>query len=472
MFENLTERLSNTLRHITGKAKLTAENIEETLNEVRKALLEADVALEVVSDFVAAVKANAVGKEVAKGLSSGQFFLKIVKEELTKIMGEESKGLDLKSSPPAVILMAGLQGSGKTTTVAKLAKFLQEKHNKKVMAVSLDIYRPAAIEQLEHVINQVGATFFKTTTESEPVEAAKHAIQEAKRFQSDVLIVDTAGRLHIDNEMMDEVKAIHSAINPAETLFVVDSMTGQDAARTAKAFDDALPLTGVVLSKIDGDARGGAALSIRHLTNKPIKFLGVGEKLDALELFHPDRVASRIIGMGDVFTLIEDIESKVDKKQAEKLAKKVATKGAFDFADLKMQLIQMKNMGGLSGIMDKMPGMAGMKSAMQDKVNDTELTSIISVIDSMTAKERINPNLLINKAMKGNSSRKRRIAAGSGRNIQEVNKALKMHQQMQKMMKKVSGKGLGKMMRSLQGKLPPGMQNMLPPGMMDFNDKK
>lgn len=471
MFENLTERLSNTLRHITGKAKLTENNIEETLNEVRKALLEADVALEVVSDFVAAVRENAIGKEVTKGLSSGQFFLKIVKDELTKIMGDESKGLDLKSSPPAVILMAGLQGSGKTTTVAKLAKFLQEKHNKKVMSVSLDIYRPAAIDQLEHVINQVGAEFFKTTTESDPVEAATHAIQEAKRFQSDVLIVDTAGRLHIDDKMMTEVKNIHQAIKPAETLFVVDSMTGQDAARTAKAFNDALPLTGVVLSKIDGDARGGAALSIRHLTQKPIKFLGVGEKLDALELFHPDRVASRIIGMGDVFSLIEDIESKVDKKEAEKLAKKVG-KGQFDFSDLKMQLMQMKNMGGLSGIMDKMPGMAGMQSAVKDKVNDTELTAMIAVIDSMTKKERVTPNLLINKAMKGSSSRKRRIAQGSGRTIQEVNKALKMHQQMQKMMKKFSGKGLGKMMKGLQGKLPPGMQNMLPPGMMDFNDKK
>ena len=464
MFENLTDRLSRTLRNITGKGKLSEDNIKETLNEVKKALLEADVALDVVKDFITSVKDNAIGKEVPKGLNPGQFFIKIVKEQLTKLMGNENADLNLKASPPVVILLAGLQGSGKTTTIAKLSKYLQEQQKKKVMVVSADIYRPAAIQQLEVVSKQVGASFFPSSKDEGPVDITKNAIAEAKKTQHDVLLVDTAGRLHVDSDMMDEIKKVHSAANPTETLFIVDSMTGQDAAKTAKAFDEALPLTGVILTKIDGDARGGAALSIRKITGKPIKFLGVGEKLDALEPFHPDRIASRIIGMGDVLTLIEEIERNVDKKQAEKLAKKVS-KGGFDFEDLKNQLLQMNNMGGITGLMDKLPGMGAIPQEVKNKVNNDELKYVIAVINSMTKRERTNPNLLINKAMKGNGSRKRRIAAGSGRSLQDVNKTLKMHQQMQKMMKKFSGKGsMMKMMRNLQSKVPSGM---LPPGFMN-----
>lgn len=465
MFENLTERLSKTLRHITGKAKLTEENTKDTINEIRKALLEADVSINVIKDFVESIKNNSLGKEIPKGLSPEQFFVKTVNEELTNLMGEKCEELNLKTSPPAVILLAGLQGCGKTTTIAKLAKFLLKDKHKKVMVTSVDVYRPAAIEQLETVANQVGANFFHSSADESPLKIAQNALLAAKKEQQEVLLVDTAGRLHIDNEMMDEIKQVHSILNPIETLFIVDSMTGQDAANTAHAFNDALPLTGVILTKVDGDARGGAALSIRHITGKPIKFIGVGEKLDALEPFHPDRIASRILGMGDMLSLIEEIELNVDKKKAEKLAKKVKNRGKFDLEDLRDQLQQMRSMGGFSGLMDKLPGMGAIPQAAKQKLNDNELVGMIAVIDSMTAKERQNPSLLTNKGFKGSGSRKRRIATGSGRNVQELNKTLKMLAQMQKMMKKFSQKGIKGMMQSLKGKVPEGM---FPTNMEDF----
>ncbi len=468
MFENLTERLSSTLnktlRHITGKVKLTEENTKDAFSEIRRALLEADVALEVVKDFIESIKSHALGKEIPLELSPHQFFIKTVNEELSALMGEKNEDLNLKTSPPAVILLAGLQGCGKTTTIAKLAKFLQEKQNKKVMVTSCDVYRPAAIQQLETVAGEVNANFFHAEPTEKPLKIAKNALKASKTQHQDVLLVDTAGRLHVDEEMMDEIKLIHSLLNPIETLFIVDSMTGQDAAKTAKAFDLALPLTGVILTKIDGDARGGAALSIRHLTQKPIKFIGVGEKLNDLEPFYPDRVASRILGMGDMLSLIEEIETKVDKKKAEKLAKR-ASKGKFDLNDLREHLKQMRGMGGFSGLMDKLPGMGAIPQAAKQKLNDSELTSMIAVIDSMTNKERQNPNLVINKAFKGSGSRKRRISNGSGRSVQELNKTMKMLGQMQKMMKKFSSKGLKGMLGGLKGKLPEGM---IPPEFGDF----
>lgn len=450
MFDNLTERLGKTLRHIAGKGKLTEENIQKTLREVRKALLEADVALEVVKAFVASVKEKAIGQEVTKKLSPGQLFVKIVNDEMTHLMGDVNETLELKAQTPAVILMAGLQGSGKTTSVAKLAKHLQEMQKKSVMVVSCDVYRPAAIDQLQTVASQVGAHFFPSHAGEQPLEIAKAAHQEAKRQAHDVLIVDTAGRLHIDEAMMDEVKALNQQLSPAETLFVVDSMTGQDAARTAKSFHEALPLTGVILTKTDGDARGGAALSIRYLTGKPIKFLGVGEKLDALEPFYPDRVASRILGMGDLLSLIEEVERKVDKKKAEKLAKKITKGKGFDLEDLRQQLKEMQKMGGLTGMMDKLPGMGAVPQAVKDKANDKDMKRMIAVLDSMTDKEKRHPALI-----KG--SRKKRIAQGSGTQLQDVSRVLKQHQQMSKMMKKFTGKGMANMMRGLQGRLPPGM---------------
>jgi signal recognition particle subunit SRP54 len=454
MFENLTERLSRTLRNITGKGKLSEDNIQETLLEVRKSLLDADVALNVVDDFIAQLKAKAIGQEVDPKLSPGQFFVKLVNDELVHLMGESNQGLNLQAKPPVVILVAGLQGSGKTTSCGKLAAFLQNQ-KKSVMLVSCDIYRPAAIQQLETVAQQVGATFFASDNTQKPVDIVNGAIDAAKRAHKDVLIVDTAGRLHIDQEMMNEVQQIHAACQPTETLFVVDSMTGQDAANTAKAFNDALPLTGVILTKVDGDARGGAALSIRHITGKPIKFLGVGEKLQALEPFHPDRIASRILGMGDVLSLIEEIESKVDKEKADKLAKKIAKGQGFDLNDLREQLQQMVNMGGMAAMLDKLPGVAGLPKDLKTAGHDKQFNRMIYIIDSMTKKERTRPALIV-------GSRKRRIADGSGTQIQDVNRVLKQYEQMQKMMKKFSNKaGMMKMMRGLQGKLPPGM---MPPG--------
>lgn len=450
MFENLSDRLTKTLKNISGRGRLTEDNIKDTLREVRMALLEADVALPVIREFIAKVKESAVGQDVSKSLTPGQVFVKIVQKELEAAMGEVNEALDLKAAPPAVVLMAGLQGAGKTTSVAKLAKFLTEREKKKVLVVSADVYRPAAIKQLETLANEINVGFFPSDIKQKPIDIANAAIDHAKKNFFDVLIVDTAGRLHIDGDMMAEIQALHSAINPIETLFTVDAMTGQDAANTAKAFNDALPLTGVILTKTDGDARGGAALSIRHITGKPIKFMGVGEKIEALEPFHPDRIASRILGMGDVLSLIEEVEQKVDRKQAEKLAKKVKTGKGFDLEDFRDQLVQMKSMGGMMGLMDKLPGMGNISEQMKGQMDDKVTIRMEAMINSMTPAERQRPEII-----KG--SRKRRIAAGSGTQIQDVNKLLKQFTQMQKMMKKMSGKGgMKKMMRSMKGMMPPG----------------
>ena len=449
MFENLTDRLSQTVKQLRGQARLTDDNIKDTLREVRKALLEADVALPVVREFIDRIKEQAVGEAVTKSLTPGQAFIKIVQAELVNLMGEANESLDLSVRPPAVVMMAGLQGSGKTTSVAKLSRWLSEKQKKSVMVVSADVYRPAAIDQLETLSKEVGAKFFPSKVSQKPVDIVNAAIDAARKQSIDVLIVDTAGRLHIDDEMMQEIKSLHSAVDPVETLFVVDSMTGQDAANTAKAFNDALPLTGVVLTKTDGDARGGAALSIRQITGKPIKFLGVGEKTTALEPFHPDRMASRILGMGDVLSLIEEVEQKVDKKEAERLAKKVSKGKGFDLEDFRSQLQQMKNMGGIASLMDKMPGMSGMSQQMKNKVDDKQFVRLEAIINSMTPHERKFPKVI-------NGSRKKRIAAGSGTQIQDVNRLLKQFTQMQKMMKKMSKGGMKKMMRGMKGQFPPG----------------
>ena len=450
MFENLSDRLTKTLKNISGRGRLTDDNIKDTLREVRMALLEADVALPVIREFIAKVKESAVGQDVSKSLTPGQVFVKIVQKELEAAMGDVNEALDLKAVPPAVVLMAGLQGAGKTTSVAKLAKFLTEREKKKVLVVSADVYRPAAIKQLETLAEEINVGFFPSDIKQKPIDIANAAIEHAKKNFFDVLIVDTAGRLHIDGDMMAEIQDLHAAINPIETLFTVDAMTGQDAANTAKAFNDALPLTGIILTKTDGDARGGAALSIRHITGKPIKFMGVGEKIEALEPFHPDRIASRILGMGDVLSLIEEVEQKVDRKQAEKLAKKVKSGKGFDLEDFRDQLVQMKSMGGMMGLMDKLPGMGNMSEQVKGQMDDKVTVRMEAMINSMTPAERQRPDII-----KG--SRKRRIAAGSGTQIQDVNKLLKQFTQMQKMMKKMSGKGgMQKMMRSMKGMMPPG----------------
>jgi signal recognition particle subunit SRP54 len=455
MFENLSERLSLSLKKISGKASLSESNIQETLREVRVALLEADVALPVVKDFIELVKQRAVGTEVSSSLNPGQQFLKIVQAELESVMGEKNESLSLNAQPPAVILMAGLQGAGKTTSVAKLSRYLAEREKKKVMVVSADVYRPAAIEQLKTLASEVGAEFFPSSSDQKPTQIVSDAIAAAKTQFADVLIVDTAGRLAIDEPMMDEIKQVHQVANPIETLFVIDAMIGQDSVNTAKAFNEALPLTGVILTKVDGDARGGAALSVRHVTGKPIKFLGVGEKTDALEPFHPERIASRILGMGDVLSLIEDVERKVDKKKAEKFAKKVAKGKRFDLEDLREQLQQMKQLGGMESMMDKLPGMGNMAQMTQQKDMTGQFSKMEYIIDSMTPKERANPDIL-------NGSRKRRITQGSGTTIQDLNRLLKQHKQMGKMMKKMKGKGMQNMMRGLGGGMPPG--GGLPPG--------
>ena len=451
MFDNLTERLTKSLRNISGTGTLNEDNIKDTLREVRMALLEADVALPVVRDFIERIREQAMGQEVMQSLSPGQAFVKVVYDELTRTMGEANETLNLATTPPAVILMAGLQGAGKTTTVAKLAKFLQERQKKKVMVVSCDVYRPAAIKQLETVAGDVGAAFFPSSADQDPVEIARAAIADARVKFQDVLIVDTAGRLHVDAEMMEEIQRLHAAIKPIETLFVVDSMTGQDAANTAKAFNDALPLTGVVLTKADGDARGGAALSVRMITGKPIKFLGVGEKTEALEPFFPDRVAQRILGMGDVLSLVEEVERKIDKEKAEKIAKKLRRGGGFNLDDLLVQFQQMRAMGGMAGFMDKLPGMnsAQVQQAMAAGAPEKMMKRMEAIIQSMTPLERQKPDVI-------NGSRKRRIAAGAGVQIQDINRLLKQHAQMEKMMKKLSTpSGISKMikgLRNMQGK--------------------
>ena len=455
MFESLSDRLTLSLKKISGKASLSEKNIEETLREVRMALLEADVALPVVKSFVEQVKTRALGREVGSSLNPGQQFLKVVQAELEAVMGEKNESLNLAAQPPAVVLMAGLQGAGKTTSVAKLSRYLKEREKKKIMVVSADVYRPAAIEQLKTLANEVDAVFFPSDENQKPVDIVTAAIAAAKTQFMDVLIVDTAGRLHVDGEMMSEIKQIHAAANPVETLFVIDAMIGQDAVNTAKAFSESLPLTGIILTKVDGDARGGAALSVRQITGKPIKFLGVGEKTDALEPFHPERIASRILGMGDVLSLIEDVERKVDKKKAEKFAQKVIKGKRFDLEDLRDQLQQMKNLGGMAGMMDKMPGMGNMAQLAQQNQASSQFDQMECIINSMTPKERQNPDIL-------NGSRKRRITFGSGTSIQDLNRLLKQHKQMSKMMKKMKGKGMQNMMRGMGGMMPPG--GGMPPG--------
>lgn len=450
MFENLTDRLSRTLRNISGRGRLTDENIKETLREVRIALLEADVALPVVRAFINQVKERALGQEVNKSLTPGQEFVKIVQSELVSAMGEENHALNLAAQPPAVILMAGLQGAGKTTSVGKLAKFLKEKEKKKVLVVSADVYRPAAIKQLQTLAEAIEVDFFPSETTENPIKIGEKALDHAKRHFYDVLIVDTAGRLHVDEVMMDEIKNLHKAIDPIETLFVVDAMTGQDAANTAKAFNEALPLTGIVLTKVDGDARGGAALSIRHITGKPIKFLGVGEKTEALEPFHPDRIASRILGMGDMLSLIEELEGKVDRTQVEKLAKKMKTGDGFDLNDFLDQLKQMRNMGGMASMLNKLPGAGQLPEHVKAQMDDSITVKMEAIINSMTKQEREHPDVI-----KG--SRKRRIAMGSGTQVQDVNRLLKQFNDMQRMMKKMKKGGLAKMMRGMKGMMPPGM---------------
>ncbi|MGK2927160.1 MAG: signal recognition particle protein [Lysobacterales bacterium] len=452
MFENLTERLSRTVQQLRGKGRLTEDGISETLREVRIALLEADVALPVVQTFINRVREKALGQEILQSLTPGQAMVKLVHDELVHLMGSQNEALDLRAQPPVAVLMAGLQGSGKTTTTAKLARFLIEQEKKRVMVVSCDVYRPAAIEQLKTLAAQVGAVFQPSAIDQKPADIARQALAEARRQSCDVLLVDTAGRLHVDEAMMAEIREVHAAVQPHETLFVVDAMTGQDAANTAAAFNQALPLTGIVLTKTDGDARGGAALSVRQITGKPIKFLGAGEKTDALQPFHPERVASRILGMGDVLSLVEEVHRKVDHEQAERLVNKMRKGRGFDLEDFRSQLEQMQNMGGLGGLVDKLPGMGALPEQVKAQVDDRQTRQLIAIINSMTPHERRFPDVI-------RGSRKKRIALGSGTQIQAVNRLLKQHGQMQKMMKKMGKGGMAGMMRKvskLQGQLPGG----------------
>jgi signal recognition particle subunit SRP54 len=444
MFNQLTERLGKTLKNLRGVGRLTEDNIKDVSRDIRMALLEADVALPVIKEVIAQVKTKALGSEVLTSLNPGQAFIKIVKDELTQIMGEANSVLDLRAQAPAVVMVAGLQGAGKTTSVGKLAKYLQEKQKKSVMVASADVYRPAAIKQLETLAQSVGAKFFPSDVKQKPEKIALDAIEAAKKQNVDVLLLDTAGRLSVDEAMMDEIKCLHAAVNPIETLFVVDSMTGQDAANTAKAFNEALPLTGVILTKADGDARGGAALSVRYITGKPIKFIGVGEKVDALEPFHPERVASQILGMGDMLSLIEDLEGKVDKQQADKMAQKLKKGKRFTLQDFANQLQQMDKMGGMSKIMSKMPGLPNIPAGAVEKMQNSSMTvQMLAIIRSMTKQERKHPDVI-------KASRKRRIATGSGTQVQDVNRLLKQFMQMQKMLKKF-GKNPAKLQGLMQG---------------------
>ncbi|KIA81754.1 signal recognition particle [Chromobacterium piscinae] len=449
MLDNLTSRLSGVMKTLRGNARLTESNIQDAMREVRMALLEADVALPVVKTFIAQVKERALGQDVMGSLTPGQALVGVVNEELVKLMGEKNDELNLAAVPPAIVLMAGLQGAGKTTTVGKLAKRLKETQKKKVLVVSADVYRPAAIEQLKLLASQVGVEWFPSDASQKPVDIARAAIDHARRHFFDVLLVDTAGRLAIDEAMMDEIKALHAAINPIETLFVVDAMQGQDAVNTAKAFNEALPLTGVILTKMDGDSRGGAALSVRHVTGKPIKFIGVGEKVTGIEPFHPDRIASRILGMGDVLSLIEEVQKGIDQKEAEVMAKKLKSGKGFDLEDFKAQMQQMKKMGGMANLLEKMPGQLGqMAQGIQGAEAEKSMRRIEGIINSMTPTERRKPELI-------KASRKRRIAAGSGVTVQEVNRLLNQFEQMQKMMKQFSSKGgMMKLMRGMKGMMP------------------
>ena len=446
MFDNLTSRLSGVIKTLRGEARLTESNIQDALREVRLALLEADVALPVVKDFIARVKEKAIGHEVMNSLTPGQAFVGVVNQELIEIMGGEKSEINLATVPPAVILMAGLQGAGKTTSSGKLAKLLIEQKKKKVLLVSCDIYRPAAIHQLELLAQQVGADFFPVKDGQKPGEIGATALDYARRHHFDVIIVDTAGRLGIDEAMMQEITELEALLKPIETFFVVDAMQGQDAVNTAKAFSDALPLTGVILTKLDGDARGGAALSVKHITGKPIKFAGVAEKLNGLEVFHPDRMASRILGMGDVLGLIEEAQRSADQQEAEKLMKKMKSGKGFDLNDFKAQLQQMRNMGGMNALMDKLPAQFS-QAAQNVKVDDKVIGRTEGIINSMTKQERAKPEIL-------KASRKRRIAAGAGVPVQEVNRLLAQFEQTQKMMKMMNKGGMAKMMRGLKGMLP------------------
>ena len=457
MFENLTERLTRTFKNLSGQGRLTEENMQSALREVRVSLLEADVAVSVIKDFIDQVKEKALGQEVMTSLRPDQALIKLVNDELVHIMGDTRSELNLNTQPPAVFLMAGLQGSGKTTSAAKLARYLKETEKKKVMLVSVDVYRPAAIHQLQVLASDIDVAFFPAEATEQPLSIATKALELAKKQFMDIVIIDTAGRLHVDTDMMTEIKALHQSVKPVETLFVVDSMTGQDAANTAKAFHEALALTGIILTKTDGDSRGGAALSVRQITGQPIKFMGTGEKIDAIEPFYPDRVASRILGMGDILTLIEEVERKADKESNEKLAKKLKKGKGFDLEDFKDQLIQMSQMGGVSGMMSKLPGMSQIPQKALGQVNDKALLQTIAIVNSMTMKERRMPKLIA-------GSRKRRIALGSGTQIQDVNRLLKQFDQMQKMMKKFTKPGgIKQLMRGMGGI--PGMKGMFPGNM-------
>jgi signal recognition particle subunit SRP54 len=448
MFENLTDRLARAGDALKGRGRITEDNIRDTLRQVRMALLEADVALPVVKDFIERTRVRALGTEIAKSLTPGQAFIKIIHDELVRTMGTANESLNLRAQPPAIVLLAGLQGAGKTTTAGKLARRLIERDGRKVMLASADVYRPAAILQLERLAGEVGARFCPSDAGEDPVAISLRALESARRELCDVLIIDTAGRLHIDQEMMDEARRIHAAVNPIETLFVVDSMAGQDAVNAARAFGDALELTGVILTKTDGDARGGVALSVRQVTGKPIKFIGAGEKSTALEPFYPERLASRILGMGDVVSLVEEVQQKVDREQADKLARKLTKGQGFTLQDLRDQIRQMQEMGGLAGLLEKLPGKA-MPAQLDSKMGEREMRRQAAVIDSMTRKERRFPAII-------DGSRKRRIAQGAGVQVQEVNRLLKQYGQMQKMMKKFSKGGMTKMMRAMKGRLPPG----------------
>jgi len=449
MFESLSDRLARATATLTGRGRLTEDNIRDTLRQVRMALLEADVALPVVREFIDRVKSRAVGTEVMRSLTPGQALIKIIHDELVRTLGEEHVPLELAVQPPAVILLAGLQGAGKTTTAGKLARFLREREGKKVLLASTDVYRPAAILQLERLAVQVGAEFEGSDTGEDPVEIVRRVIERGRRKAFDVVIIDSAGRLHVDDQMMDEIRRVHAAAGPVETLFVVDSMAGQDAVNAARAFGESLPLTGAIVTKTDGDARGGVALSVRRVAGCPIKFLGAGEKLDALEPFHAERVASRILGMGDVVSLVEEVERKVDRDKADRLARKIKSGKGFSLVDLREQLLQMQEMGGLGALMDKLP--MNIPKGVDASLGESQLRRQIAVIDSMTVRERKYPRII-------DGSRKRRIAAGAGVQVQDVNRLLKQYTQMQKMMKKLGKGGMGRMMRAMQGRMPPGFR--------------
>lgn len=447
MLDNLTNRLSRVVKNLRGQARLTEDNIQDAMREVRMALLEADVALPVVKDFIAKVREKAVGQEVVGSLTPGQALIGVVHDELVELMGGSHIGIDLATQPPAVVLMAGLQGAGKTTTTGKLGKLLTERQKKKVLVVSADVYRPAAIEQLKTVAEQAEIGFFPSSPDQKPVDIALAALDHAKRHYYDVLLLDTAGRLAIDEAMMAEIQALHAAVKPVETLFVVDAMLGQDAINTARAFSEALPLTGVVLTKLDGDSRGGAALSVRHVTGKPLKFAGVGEKLTGFEEFHPQRMASRILGMGDIMGLVEEARRGVDEEKAQQLAKKLKSGKGFDLEDFKAQIVQMRSMGGMSALVDKLPAQFASAAGQLQGTEDKSIARIEGIINSMTPLERAKPDIL-------KASRKRRIAAGAGVSVQEVNRLLKQFEQTQKMMKQLSKGGMQKMMRGMKGMLP------------------